>query len=286
MDEEALKAWIGRTEETRDIVAKGTLDGLAALLDYDNPPWPEGCAPPLAHWLYFLPRARQSQIGTDGHPKRGGGSLVPPIELPRRMWAGSRVTFSGVLAIGAEISRRSEIADIKRKTGKSGEMAFVTMRHEIAADGALRIVEEQDIVYREPQQATTAAPRQTVTDEPPGEVAVSRSLTVDTVQLFRFSALTFNSHRIHYDRDYATREEGYPGLVVHGPYLATLLMDHFLRNRPGGAVTSFQFRARAPLFDGSPFSLNLADINGGAALWVADAHGRIAMTATVTRRSS
>lgn len=283
MDDAALKAWIGRAEEASDVAAPGPLAGLAALLDHQTSPWPPGCAPPLAHWLYFLPYVRQSEIGPDGHPKRGGDGLLPPVELPRRMWAGSRLTFSGPIALGAAITRRSSIADIQRKIGGSGEMVFVTVRHEIAAGGELRVVEEQDLVYRgEPPAAAAGAPAPAPkADTPPGEAVASRTVTPDPVQLFRFSALTFNSHRIHYDRDYATKVEGYPGLVVHGPYLATLLMDHFLRNRPGREVTGFRFRARSPLFDQSPFTLHLADTPEGAEVWAADPHGRIAVSATV-----
>ena len=283
MDEAALKAWIGRTEEGADIAAPGALEGLAALLDHQTPPWPAGEAPPLAHWLYFLPYARQSRIGPDGHPLRDAHGLLPPVALPRRMWAGSRLTFAAPIAIGAALSRRSTVTDIQSKTGGSGQMVFVTVRHEVSAGGQVCAVEDQDIVYREPPPAIANGPARAVTqDAAPGEAAASRTLTADTVQLFRFSALTFNSHRIHYDRDYATQVEGYPGLVVHGPYLATLLMDHFLRNRPGRTVTGFRFRAKSPLFDGAPFSLHLADTPEGAELWAADAEGRIAVSAAVT----
>ena len=282
MDDAELKAWIGRTEDETDLAARGPLDRLTDLLDHTAPPWPAGQAPPLAHWLYFLPRARQSGLGVDGHPLRGGDGLMPPVTLPRRMWAGSRLTFTGGIAIGAEIARRSTIADLQRKTGASGEMVFVTVRHEVSSGGAVRVVEEQDIVYREPPPPAVAGAPAPTADEPPATPVASRTLSADTVQLFRFSALTFNSHRIHYDRDYATREEGYPGLVVHGPYLATLLMDHFLRNRTGRAVTGFRFRARSPIFDGAPFTLNLADTPDGAEVWATDSNGRIAVSATVT----
>ena len=283
MDDAALKAWIGRTESGRDTVAPGPLDGLAALLDHAAPPWAAGEAPPLAHWLYFLPRARQSRIGVDGHPMRGGEDLMPPVELPRRMWAGSRLTFSGSLALGAELTRCSTVTDIQSKAGASGRMVFVTVRHEIAAGGETLVQEDQDIVYREPSPVSGAEPRRPAApDEAPATPAVSRTLTADPVQLFRFSALTFNSHRIHYDRDYATTAEGYPGLVVHGPYLATLLMDHYLSHRSGRRVTGFRFRARNPIFDGAPFTLHLADTAEGAELWAVNDAGRIAMSASVS----
>jgi 3-methylfumaryl-CoA hydratase len=283
MDEAALKVWIGRTEVEQDVATPGPLAGLAALLDHETSPWPQNAAPPLAHWLYFLPRARQSRLGPDGHPLRGPDGLLPPVDLPRRMWAGSRLAFPGPLTLGAELSRRSTVTDIQSKAGGSGRMVFVTVRHEVSANDAPCVVEDQDIVYREPPPPTDARPlRAPVPDQPPGPSMVSRTLTADSVQLFRFSALTFNSHRIHYDREYATTVEGYPGLVLHGPYLATLLMDHFLRNRPGRPVTGFRFRARSPLFDGAPFALHLADTAEGAELWALDDLGRIAVSATVS----
>ncbi|MGA0599785.1 FAS1-like dehydratase domain-containing protein [Caulobacter sp. KR2-114] len=271
-----LKAWIGRTETAEDVAAAGPLQGLSALLDHETPPWRAGEAPPLAHWLYFLPRARQSLITEDGHPARGG--FLPPTPLPRRMWAGSRLVFHAPIHIGARLERRSEIADVAAKTGASGNMLFVTVRHAVYADGQHAVSEDQDIVFRE--ASTTPTP-------PPGPAAphapcdVARTVTPDAASLFRFSALTFNAHRIHYDRDYARDVEGYPGLVVHGPYLATLLMDHFLRQRPGAHVKTFAFRARRPVFDLAPFTVCLKDGPREAELWAAGPDGEACMTATL-----
>jgi 3-methylfumaryl-CoA hydratase len=280
MDDAGLRGWIGRQETSHDLAAESPLSGLAALLDHEAPPWPAGEVPPLGHWLYFLPRAAQSRMDIDGHPQRGG--LIPPVELPRRMWAGSRVQVNGPLPLGGEMSRVSRVADVQRKSGASGEMVFVTLRHEVAAGGVVRIVEEQDLVYRQSAPAEAAPAGPVAPDAPPATPLAVRRVSVNEVQLFRFSALTFNAHRIHYDRPYATGVEGYPGLVVHGPYIATLLMDHFLRARPGALVRSFAFRARRPLFDNRPFDLCLADGEDGARLWAADEHGRIAMSADLT----
>ncbi len=273
MDAAAYKAWIGRSETLSDVVAAAPIAGLAALLDYPSPPWLAGEAPPLSHWFNFVPQARQSDIDLDGHPKRGG--FLPPIDLPRRMWAGSRLSFHAPIRIGDKVERCSTILDVTPKSGASGALVFLKLRHEISAGGTLAITEEQDIVYREaPKPGTSAlAPA-----EPKIRAsAFTRSVTPDPVQLFRYSALTFNGHRIHYDRDYA-REEGYPGLVVHGPLIATLLMDHFLRHKPGARVTKFDIRLQAPLFDTAPFDLCLAETAECIDLWSAKA-GQISASA-------
>lgn len=271
----AYDAWFGRTEEVEDLASASQLDGLAALLDHQTPPWREGVVPPLGHWLSFLPRARQSDIDVDGHPKRGG--FLPPIELPRRMWAGGRLQFHAPIPVGGAIARRSTIAAVTPKTGASGHMVFVTVRHEILTGGRVAVTEEQDLVYREP---ATSPPADGPKPEPrPADVV--RTVTPDPVMLFRFSALTFNSHRIHYDRDYARDEEGYPGLVVHGPLLATMLMDHLLRHRPDADLARFEFRAQRPLFDTAPFQLCLKAREGGFDLWSQDMDGRVATSAKV-----
>jgi len=272
----AYDAWIDRTEEQEDMAAAAPLAGLAALLDHETSPWRAGEVPPLGHWLSFLPRARQSDIDVDGHPRRGG--FLPPIELPRRMWAGGRLQFHGAIPVGAPILRRSTIAAVAPKTGASGEMVFVTVRHEVLAGGRVAVTEEQDLVYRDAPKGP--APPEGPPPEPRPADA-TRTVVPDPVMLFRFSALTFNSHRIHYDRDYAREEEGYPGLVVHGPLLATLLMDHALTSRPGANVARFEFRAQRPLFDTASFQLCLKDRDGGFDLWAQDAAGRVATSAKV-----
>ncbi|MCC7265959.1 MAG: MaoC family dehydratase N-terminal domain-containing protein [Caulobacteraceae bacterium] len=270
--------WVGRSETADDMATDAPLRGLAALLDHAEPPWPTETAPPLAHWLYFLPRAAQSQIDRDGHPRRGG--LLPPVPLPRRMWAGGRLSFLRPIPVGAALHRTSTIQNVQAKEGASGRMVFVTVRHQVESDGDEVLVEEQDIVYRAPPSpGASAAPARP--ENPIGPARRTRRHLADETQLFRFSALTFNSHRIHYDRPYATGEEGYPGLVVQGPYLATLLMHHALEEIAGTQVRDFRFRAERPVFDGQPFDLNLADAPGGLSLWVSDAEGQAAMRAQI-----
>ncbi len=270
-------AWLGRTEEARDVVTAGPLDRLSATLDRDDQPHADGDAlPPLGHWLFFLPTARQSDVGADGHPKRGG--FLPPVHhLPRRMWAGSRITFPGDIRVGDAIVRRSVIASIREKAGKASPLVFVTVRHEIGRPGEPpAIVDEHDIVYRGLESAPAGAKPETT---PAG--AWRRTLVPDGVQLFRYSALTFNSHRIHCDRDYATQVEGYPGLVVHGPLIATLLVDLIRRKAPAARIDAFSFRAVSPLFDGNAMSVN-ADPpgpDGRMKLWAANADGGLAVSA-------
>jgi 3-methylfumaryl-CoA hydratase len=270
-------AWIGRVEESRDTVTAGPLDRLSATLDRNDRAFSEGDAvPPLGHWLFFLPDVRQSELGPDGHPKRGG--FLPPVHgLPRRMWAGSRLSFPGTIRVGESIVRRSTIASVKQKDGASGPLVFVTVRHEIGAAGAPpAIVDEHDIVYRGLQAPAVKAER--------GKAeagAWRRALRPDAVMLFRYSALTFNGHRIHYDHAYVTGEEGYPGLVVHGPLIATLLVDLLRRNAPEKRVASFSFRAVSPLFDGDEMSVNAKPpaADGVVKLWAANHQGDLAMTA-------
>ena len=211
---------------------------------------------PLGHWLYFLPEARESDLGPDGHPARGG--FLPPVALPRRMWAGGRVDFLSPIPLGAEMTRRSTIIDIVDKSGSSGPMTFVVVRHEISLQGRLAVREEQDIVYRgaSGQDAPAAADGASASAE---RYDFRRCVAPGPVELFRYSALTFNGHRIHYDRDYATGAEGYPGLVVHGPLIATMLVDTLLameaRNKAHAfhlsrSLTSFRRHSVRPLRQG------------------------------------
>lgn len=280
-DIEVLRQWIGRTEEAVDTVTGAPTAGLAATLDHAAPPWPEGTVPPLGHWLYFLPRARQSDIAADGHPHKGG--FLPPVPLPRRMWAGGRLEFRRPLMVGETVTRRSTIAEVTHKAGRAGDLVFVKVVHEIAGPDDLRVVrEEHDIVYRDPPRAasTTGA----AAGKAPPEAAWRRTVRSDIVLLFRFSALTFNGHRIHYDRDWCLNEEGYPGLVVHGPLTATLLVDLFLCENPGATVTAFSFRAYRPLFDTAPFTLCGRPTDQGADLWALTPEGEVAMRADLTAR--
>lgn len=271
-------AWVGRSERREDIATAAPLAGLAALLDHDAPR-PE-TVPPLGHWLYFPPDARQSAISEDGHPRRDGNGLLPPVPLPRRMWAGGRIEFLAPIPVGSVLARFTTIEAIRPRRGASGDLLFVTLGHDITADGVRAIREEQDLVYRAPAAADpTPAALAPAPDPEPADAV--RSVMPDPVLLFRYSALTFNAHRIHYDRDYARAVEGYAGLVVHGPLIATLLMDHYLRETSGAAPKRFSFRAEAPLIDGAPFDLCLARQEGGARLWARDAAGRPTMRAEV-----
>jgi 3-methylfumaryl-CoA hydratase len=255
---------------------------LAATLDRDDPEPRDGdVLPPLWHWLYFLPIARQSQLGPDGHPKRGG--FLPPVPLPRRMWAGSRMEFLRPLRVGDAIERISTVESVDAKQGKSGELVFVVVRHEIAANGIAAIREWHDIVYRDPPKPGEPAPP----GKPaPRDAAWRREVVPDDVLLFRYSALTFNGHRIHYDRRYVTTEEGYPGLVVHGPLLATLLIGLVRDHVPGADVAAFTFRAVRPIFDVTPFAVCGAPQpeSRDVRLWAQGADGNFAMEATATLR--
>ena len=241
--------WIGRKQTRTDVVALAPAQRLLATLDDRETVLKAADAlPPLWHWIYFLPDAPQSKVAPDGHAQTG--DFMPPIALPRRMFAGTEVDFHAPLPLGAEARLEAEITDVQEKTGKTGALAFVTVRRRLFAGSTLALEERQSIVYRA-AGAKTPAPEARPLPAPPANAWI-RDIHADPVLLFRYSALTFNAHRIHYDRPYATDEEGYPGLIVHGPLLATLLMELVRRNvrRP---VRSFAFRASAPIFDTAPF---------------------------------
>jgi 3-methylfumaryl-CoA hydratase len=269
-------SWLGRSTQSADTLSAVPVRLLSALLDADEPPAAVGDeVAPLRHWLCFLPADRQSAMGNDGHPQRG--SFLPPVPLPRRMWAGSALTFHRPVRVGDELRRTSTIAGISKKQGSTGELVFVRVAHELSVDGAPVLSEMQDIVYRgAPQGAQATGNIRTV---PAGET-FCRSITTDPVLLFRYSALTFNAHRIHYDRPYAIDEEGYPGLVVQGPLIATLLLDTLLLHHPGVRLKSFAFKAVAPLFDTASFQACGRIETGTASLWARGPHGELAMSAT------
>jgi len=274
---DSLGDWIGRSERRSDTLSAAPLAGLSATLDRVDDPEPHigTPLPPLAHWLYFLPLAAQREIGADGHPKRG--SFLPPVPLPRRMWAGGRLKFHHDLRVGDEVERRSTIVKVEPKEGRSGALVFVTVRHEISDAQGVALTEEHDIVYREdPRQGVVpAVPVLAASDED-----FSRQIVPDPVLLFRYSALTFNGHRIHYDRSYVTEVEGYPGLIVHGPLIATLLVDLVRRELPDARIRAFAFKAASPLFDIHPFTLcGKRDADGHVALWARNHQGELAMHA-------
>lgn len=281
VDLSLLRQWIGKTEAVQDIIHAGTAAALAAMLDRRFEARAGEALPPLWHWAYFWIACLQSEIGGDGHPKRGG--FLPPVPFPRRMWAGGRLQFSSPLPIGAAATRTSRILDVNAKSGKTGNLAFVTIKHEVAHRGAVVLSEEHDIVYRGmPQPDSAPLPAKAA----PHSFAWSRTITPDPVLLFRYSALTFNGHRIHYDRSYATEVEGYPGLIVHGPLIATLLLDLLYRNMPDAQIEKFDFRAVAPLFDTEPFAVcgqPQADGNN-VLLWAQNMRGELAMQAQAVLR--
>jgi 3-methylfumaryl-CoA hydratase len=273
------RTWIGRSESRADLVTAVPPAALAATLDRAEPfPQPGDALRPLRHWLFFLPLHRRSELGTDGHAERGG--FMPPIALPRRMWAGSRVRFAAPLRVGSSVTRVSTIVDVVEKTGRSGPLAFVVVRHEIFAGDKLLVSEEHDIVYRE--HRVSAAGSAVPSPEAPRHPDLAQTFVADETLLFRYSALTFNTHRIHYDRRYAIEREGYPGLVVHGPLLATLLVDLAADAHPDRLLTEYRFRALAPVFDGAPFTACAkAESSDETALWIVTRDGTIAMEATV-----
>ncbi|MBS0560612.1 MAG: MaoC family dehydratase N-terminal domain-containing protein [Proteobacteria bacterium] len=264
--------YVGRTELRTDTVWPLLLRGLSATLDVPEPE--HGVLPPLWHWMLFQDWAPAHGLGPDGHPKRGG--FLPPVhDLPRRMWAGGRVRFHAPLHAGEIASRTSTILSVQEKTGGSGRLVFVTVRHEIEGPGGLAIVEEHDIVYRGAEgEAVKAAPA--APPLPAG--AFSRAIVPDPVLLFRYSALTGNGHRIHYDLDYVTREEGYPGLIVHGPLQATLLAD-LARRQFGRGLKSFTFRGRRPAFHNNAMTLCGWQDAGAVKLETRDHEGAVCMTA-------
>jgi 3-methylfumaryl-CoA hydratase len=278
-----LRQWIGRTEQLSDVITATPYAALAATLDRpDERPAAGTPLPPLWHWLYFLPLHLQADLGPDGHAERGG--FLPPVALPRRMWAGSKLEFSTPLCIGDAITRRSTIVDVAGKQGRSGRLVFVKVRHEIyrADEDSPALIEFHDLVYRDPSTAGAAPPPPAPAPKAP---LWERRITPDSVLLFRYSALTFNGHRIHYDRRYVTEVEGYPGLVVHGPLIATLLLDLLRREMPDADVLRFEFKAVRPLFDLEAFSVcgDRGD-RKSVHLWAHDHEGSLAMDATVVLR--
>jgi len=279
LDLEHLQSWIGKTETRTDLITATPVQGLAAMLDRDDAEPRDGDpVPPSAHWLYsLLPVARQSMLGRDGHPKRGG--FLPPVPLPRRMWAGSRIEFHQPLKVGDTLHRTSTIADVSGKQGRSGSLVFVRVHHEIGNGSEMSLIEHQDIVYRDDPKPDEATP---AVKPAPAEHDFVRTITPDPALLFRYSALTHNGHRIHYDQPYATQVESYPGLVVHGPLIATLLLDLLRRNRPDATLATFEFRAVKPLFDTAPFEVCGRRAEDGKTfhLWARNAEGALAMDAT------
>jgi len=275
-----LTEWIGKSETVTDVATATPYAALSATLDRAPERPPAGTPlPALWHWLYFLPLHRQSEIGPDGHAKRGG--FLPPVPLPRRMWAGSQFEFSRPLCIGDTLTRVSTIADVTEKSGRTGPLVFVKVRHEIRRNDErdVALTEFHDIVYREAAKPGDVAPPPKAAPE---RAAWETKWVPDDVLLFRYSALTFNGHRIHYDRRYVTEVEGYPGLIVHGPLIATLLLDLLRHRMPDARVARYEFRAVRPTFDINHFFVCGEPQADGKTirLWARDHEGWLTMDAT------
>lgn len=257
--------WIGRQLVQRDRLTPALLHRFRATIDSAGT---GPAAPQAIHWVLCTPEAATAQLGTDGHPQRSAGadSFFPPVPHPRRMWASSKVAFHAPIHVDAEIERVSTIASIAEKTGNTGSLVFVDVVHETRADGALAIDERQTLVYREANSARPMPVPQPA-DIDFGEWDFHRSLLPDAALLFRFSAITFNSHRIHYDAPYAIEAEGYRGLVVHGPLISSLLIDLVAREYGNNALASFAFRAQSPAFANE--RLHLVGRRDGASLQLA-----------------
>ena len=304
-----LARWAPEPAETTETLAAGPAVALAGVLDAEPPVARAGDAlPPLWHWLYFLDRPAQRDLGPDGHPAQG--RFMPPIPQRRRMYAGGRVSYLSPLQSGEPITRRSELADWRIRQGRSGELLFVTVRHTFLRDGVLIATEEQDLVYRsgpppapaDPVPRAATPPAATAADAgrsispatgapaaagtPAGVTPISESAgswelqaVADPVMLFRFSALTYNAHRIHYDAPYAAAVEGHPGLVVQGPLIALLCLELPRRQRPDRQISELSFRARSPIYAGQVMTVTASQHDGGCAMRVTGPDGTDAMTA-------
>ena len=283
MSLEKLKDWIGRTQSMEDLAAPFPVRALSATFDEKDDPDPKNGdpLPPLWHWLYFLEVAPQSKIGPDGHAERG--DFLPPVPLPRRMWAGSRFSFDGdPIRVGETIRRLSEIKSVEPKTGSTGSMVFVTVQHTVSGPRGVSFTEQHDIVYRE---AATPGEAPKPPRPAPADATWTRTIVADPVLLFRFSALTFNGHRIHYDHPYVTGTEGYPGLIVHGPLMGMLQIELARRSNPGKVVKSFEFRALSPVFGGAALGVHgRREPDGSITTWIADPNGGLAQQGKATFR--
>ncbi len=279
LDIDHLRQWIGRSTEASDTVTTQLVKALRATLFQEiGEPKVGDAAPFTTHWCLAQPVFPMSQLSQDGHPTRGG--FLPPVPLPRRMWAGGELEFFDALRVGDEAKRTSRISDVTMKTGSTGVLCFVSVEHTITTSRGSAIRERQDIVYRD---MSGAAPAVSAKAAPPAPAAKHReSHVADPVLLFRYSALTFNGHRIHYDRDYVTKVEGYPGLVFHGPLQAAFIVEFAAKLHGGTPPKKFVYRGVQPLFEGSEFSVNANDTAAGMELWTANSAGAPTMKGTAT----
>jgi 3-methylfumaryl-CoA hydratase len=265
-----LDEWIGRTQTVGDVITARAAQGLRAVLDHESLAVRAGDPlPPGGHWMFAVATARQSTLGRDGHPVHG--AFLPPVALPRRMWAGSRIEFGAPLRVGDALEKTSQIVSITPKTGSSGALVFVVVRHTVTGSSGGRVVEDQTLVYREDPKGAAAPGEEKPRPAVPAQFV--RRIVPDPVLLFRYSALTFNAHRIHYDAPYATGVEGYRGLVVHGPLLATLMLDLVSRSVPAGDIARFEFSARRPVTLPDEFEVKARREGAGCSVWIESADG-------------
>jgi len=275
-DIEQWQQWIGREQTAVETLSPWPVRGLQATLDQPPSAQIGGPLPAGGHWLYFLETVRQSDLDTDGHAKRGG--FLPPVNLPRRMWAGGRLQFLQPLHLGESVKKISHVKNVVSKQGRSGPLVFVTVEHQFHVENGLALIERHDIVYRDDK---APLPQPAGAEEKPGKAPWQRTMIADEVMLMRYSALTFNGHRIHYDKDFAIHHDGYPGLVVHGPLMATLLMDLCRENHGSYRLSAFDFKARSALFAGEAFVLSGTPSEDGtrAQLVLQKQNGTTVMTA-------
>lgn len=268
--------WVGRTNVQTQRLDAWPVRGLRAATSNDVEVTEGSELPPLTQWFYFAPWVPHTRIGIDGHPQRG--AFLPPITLPRRMWAGSDITYGEPMKIGDVVEKTERIAAISEKQGKSGTLIFVTVEQRYTVGSRHALTETQTLVYRDHPQSdeAPAQPKPAPTDP-----AWSRRIRTDTALLFRYSAITFNAHRIHYDQPYATGEEGYPSVVVHGQLTATFMLDEFMRQYPGQRPKNFSFRAAKPIFCGDSFFVEGAPREESHALWARDEQGNLCMSGSV-----
>lgn len=287
IDLSLLQRWVGNTETSQDTITLAPVRSMLALLNSDETvPQAGDDLPPLWHWMYFLPATKQSDLGEDGHAKRGG--FLPPVPLPRRMWAGGQLEFIKPIHLADTLTRTSTIQSVNHKQGKSGDLVFVTVEHRYDNKHGTCLREVHDIVYRTVANSTDKSvapvPAAMLIDESAhAQPLWMGEITPDETLLFRYSALTFNAHRIHYDRTYATDVEAYPGLVIHGPLIATLLVD-LLRRHTDKPLKRFTFKAVRPAFecaDQRRLQVNAQMLSDGkrCRLWAQDHEGWLTMQA-------
>jgi 3-methylfumaryl-CoA hydratase len=278
MTQENFENWIAKTKTIEGLLTADLANKMNVTLNRDALFQDGDELPLLWHWMYFHELVRRDHLGIDGHEELG--EFLPPVPLPHRMWAGGKLQFMRPLRLGEKASKRSRIQSISHKEGRSGSLYFVIVEHEISVAGELCISEEQTLVYREAPKPDEGNQQQAKLA--PGDAKFSGEIVPDPIFLFRYSALTFNSHRIHYDVDYCRKEEGYPNLVVHGPLNATLLIDLFSRQFSSESIVAYDYRGVSPVFLPHPYSLNGKREGNRGEGWIADKDGGLVMSATVT----